>query len=182
MILKCPNCGEQYEIRSRGELEGFTMKCQSCGTEISAAENNLEIDEEKEVSAEDSILGEGGTVYVKEKNSFGCIWQILLSILIFALLVSTKPGKMKHVREIGLELMSDKMQSENSLTQGLAFLLGPTVMDLFLAGGLQIDDYVIFNVGRIKFQDIDKPVTIGVFNNVIPLTHLKKKDQHTSSE
>lgn len=39
MILKCPNCGEQYEIRSRGELEGFTMKCQSCGTEISAAEN-----------------------------------------------------------------------------------------------------------------------------------------------
>lgn len=174
MILKCPNCGEQYEIRSRGELEGFTMKCQSCGTEISAAENEdveiIPLSQAKE------------TVH---KSNHGCFWSFLIFILVLVVMALTKPEKSKHaekVREIGLELMSDKMQSENSLTQGLAFLLGPTVMDLFLAGGLQIDDYVIFNVGRIKFQDIDKPVTIGVFNNVIPLTHLKKKDQHTSSE
>jgi len=174
MILKCPNCGEQYEIRSRGELEGFTMKCQSCGTEISAAEN-----EDVEIillsQAKDTV----------HKSNHGCLWSFLIFILVLVVMALTKPEKSKHaekVREIGLELMSDEMQSENSLTQVFVFRLGQEVMDLFLAGGLQIDDYIIFNVGRIKFQDIDKPVTIGIFNNVIPLTHLKKKDQHTSSE
>jgi len=39
MILKCPNCGEQYELSSSGKIENFTMKCQSCGTVISSEEN-----------------------------------------------------------------------------------------------------------------------------------------------
>lgn len=37
--------------------------------------------------------------------------------------------------------------------------------------GLQIDDYVFFNVGRIKYEDTDKPVTIGVFNSVFTLAN-----------
>lgn len=170
MILKCPNCGEQYEIRSRGGLEDFTMKCQSCGTEISAAENE-----------EVEIITLSKAKETEKKSGHGCLWTFLIFILVLVVMALTKPDKSKHaekVRELGLELMNDKVQSQNNLTQGLAFLLGPTVMDLFLSGGLQIDDYVIFNVGRIKFQDIDKPVTVGVFNNVILLA--RPKDQDTT--
>lgn len=48
--------------------------------------------------------------------------------------------------------------------------------------GLQIDDYVFFNVGRIKYEDTDKPVTIGVFNSVFTLSNPKSHYKDNNNE
>ena len=175
MILKCPNCGEQYEISANGKIENFTMKCHSCGTTISSEEN-------EEIEVRRLNHNNESQIEKKDKSHSGCLWSFLTFIIIIIIMMFTRPDKPKHaekVRQIGMQLMNDKMEDEDGLTQGLAFLFGPYVMDRFIDMGLQIDDYYIFNVGRIKFQDIDKPVTIGVFNNVILLVNpdkIKEKD------
>lgn len=170
MILKCPNCGEQYELSSSGKIENFTMKCQSCGTVISSEEN-----EEVEVRR---LGADRETVIIKEKKSgSGCLWTFVVILILLGVMVVTRPEKARHaekIREIGTELINQKAAGQDKLTQGLAFLIGPSIIDLFLSSGLQIDDYIIFNVGRIKFNDIDRPVTIGVFNTVIPLVSREK--------
>ena len=163
MILKCPNCGEQYEIQSKGSLEGFTMKCQSCGTEITA---------EEEIKITPINPNNGWVTPPKKEKKSTWKWVLGIIVILIGVMALTCPGKEKHaekVKEFVLQAMNDKMDDENGLTQGLAFLFGPSLMDLFLAGGLQIDNYFIFNIGRIKYEDIDKPVTLGVFNNVILL-------------
>ena len=60
------------------------------------------------------------------------------------------------------------------MTQGLAIFFGPFIVDRFMDLGLQVDDYLIFNIGRIKFQDTNKPVSIGIFNNVFLLVEPKQ--------
>ena len=65
---------------------------------------------------------------------------------------------------------------------GLAFMFGPFVMDRFLDMGLQVDNYFIFNIGRLKFDDVDKTMTLGIFNNVIPLVYVEKHDEDLEEE
>lgn len=162
MILKCPHCGEQYEILSKGPLAGFTMKCHTCGTEISA-------------DADVRIMPLG-SAYVTAPQQQGKIsrWKWVLSILaiIVAIMMLTRPSKEKHaekVREIAMQVMNQNMLDKDGVTQDLAFLFGPWIMDRFMDVGLQIDDYFLFNVGRIKYEDLDWPITVGLFGNVIPL-------------
>ena len=162
MILKCPKCGEEYEVTSTGKIEHFNMKCQVCGTIIDSDEN-----EEVEVRR---INEKNETIIVKtEKSHSGCLWKIFIIFIIFAVLAITCPDKAKHaekIRSIGIEYINNEAGDENGFIQGLAFLVGPHIIDMALTGGLQIDNYIIFNIGRIKYQDINKPVTIGILNNV----------------
>lgn len=169
MILKCPNCGEQYEIQSKSSLDGFTMKCQSCGTEISA-------DEEIKITPLGGAYAPSVPQAKKEKSQ-RWKWVVSILVLLIAVMMFTRPSKEKHaekVREIAMQAINQNIQDDDRLTQGLAFLFGPWVMDRFMDMGLQIDDYFIFNIGRISYDDIDKPVTLGLFNNVILLVDKDK--------
>ena len=94
---------------------------------------------------------------------------LITMISVIAVLAITCPDKAKHaekIRSIGIEYINNKAGDEDGFTQGLAFLVGPHIIDMVLTGGLQIDNYIIFNIGRIKYDDINKPVTIGILNNV----------------
>ena len=160
MILRCPKCGEQYEIQSKSSLDGFTMKCQSCGTEISANE-------------EIKITPLGDAYAIPKKKRSSC-WKWALSIILVLIgtMMFTRPSKEKHaekIREFALLAMNQNIQDQDDTTQGLAFLFGPWFMDRIMDMGLQIDDYFLFNVGRIQYDDLDKTVTVGLFNNVILL-------------
>lgn len=95
-------------------------------------------------------------------------------------MIITCPTKEQHaekIRSFAIQKMNDKIQDEDGLTQGLAFLLGPYVVDKVLDYTLEVDNYFIFNVGRIKFDDVDKVATIGVFNNVILLANPSKDNE-----
>ena len=81
-----------------------------------------------------------------------------------------------------MEILSQKIGSEDDVKMGLAFFFGPFVMDRFLDMALQVDNYFIFNIGRLKFEDIDETLTIGIFNNVIPLVSVKKQNKQEEEE
>ena len=55
------------------------------------------------------------------------------------------------------------------------------VAHLALGICLEVDDYFFFNIGRIKIDDIDKPITLGLFNHVFILWN-PSQYQNTESE
>lgn len=90
-------------------------------------------------------------------------WLIVVGIILVA--VITKPDKAKHSEKLQGYFMEQASDSDNVLGSALTALLGPYVIDNILI----VDDYFVFNVGRIKYKDTDKAVTIGLFNTVMPL-------------
>ena len=169
MILKCPNCGEEYEVQANKELTGFTMKCATCGTEISTEDEVVKITHLKKNT---------GWIEPTKKPKSKWKWVVAIIVAILAVMVFTKPEKAKHVekvREMAMGVLSDKVSSnDDDLSEGLAMLFGPFVINQFLELGLQIDDYIFFNVGHFKYEDVDKTLTLGVFNCVFPLAKPNK--------
>ena len=167
MILQCPQCGEQYEISANRDINRFTMNCTKCGHTITM-EDEIKVTPlhviEKPIYDEEEEEG---------KKSSWWKWAAGIMLILLLALFFTRPAKARHdekIHEIVMAVLSKSIESENSLTQDLALLLGPFVIDRAIDLMVQIDDYYFFNIGRIKYDDVDKPITIGIFNNVIPLT------------
>lgn len=169
MILKCPNCGEEYDVQANKELTGFTMKCAACGTEISTQDEVVKITHLKK---------DTGWIEPPKKPKSKWKWVVAIIVAILAVMVFTKPEKAKHVekvREMAMGVISDNVgSSDDDYSEGLAMLFGPFVINQFLELGLQIDDYIFFNVGHIKYEDVDKTLTLGIFNCVFPLAKPNK--------
>lgn len=168
MILKCPNCGEQYEVKARGNLDGFTMECTSCGSLITA---------DDEVKITHLQNNTGWVTPIKKKSHSRWKWALTFFVLLIAVMALTKPSREKHeekCRELCMGAYTQQMGTDdNSL--GLAFLFGPYVMNQFMEIALKVDNYFIFNIGRVEFDDVEKTMTLGIFNNVIPLVSVDKE-------
>lgn len=160
MILKCPQCGEEYEVTSNNEkIENFNMKCQSCGARINSEEHE-EIEVRRLSEEKDYVT------IPNKKSSSGCLWAIVIIVVLIGVLAITKPDRTKHAEKIRTECMQYVTRGEDKMGERLTLLIAPTIIDLFLNGGLIIDDYLIFNVGRVKYQDVDRVLTVGALNNV----------------
>lgn len=169
MILKCPTCGEQYEVQANKELSDFTMKCATCGTEISEQDEIIKITRLKR-----DTEGIGPIIKTKLTWKWGMAFMVALLVVMFF----TKPKKAKHVKKVSettMGFLSDYAHSHNeAFSRGLDMLAFPIVIDLSLGLVLQIDDYIFFNVGHIG----DKTLTLGVFNCVFLLDDPKKEKEH----
>lgn len=169
MILKCPICGEQYEAQANKELSDFTMKCATCGSEISAQDEFVKITRLKR---------DTGWIKLTKKPKLTWKWVVAIMVALLAVMFFTKPKKAKHVkkvRETTIGFLSDYAYPHNeAFSRGLDMLAFPFVIDLSLELVLQIDDYIFFNVGHID----DKTLTLGVFNCVFLLDNPKKEKKH----
>ncbi len=163
MILRCPNCGEQYDVQANKELIGFSMACANCG-------NTITTNDEIKVTV---IHNDSTNITPTKKRKSLWKWVAAIIVIVLVIMVFTKPEKTKHVekvREMAMGVVNERVSYDgDEMSKGLAMLFGPFVINQFLEMGLQVNDYVLFNVGRIKFGKIEKPITIGVLNCVITL-------------
>ena len=163
MILKCPQCGEEYEVSSNnGKVENFTMKCHSCGARINSDEN-------EEIEVRRLSTGMEPIAVTKKKSKSGCLWTFVVFVVLIGVLAISKPDKSKHAEKIhswGIQYLHEETKDDAGLLKDLALLFGPALMDIAIDNVLIVDDYIIFNVGKIKYEEIDKTITIGVLNNV----------------
>lgn len=171
MIVQCPNCKSQYDVQTNGSYDGITIRCGVCGAEINTNQQIV-------ITPLDNSYG--GYAPQRRKNNSKGLWFLLIAVIIAGVMIMTCPSKEQHaekIRSFAMQKMNDEIQDKDGLTQGLAILLGPFVVDKVLDYTLEVDNYFIFNVGRIKFDDVDKVVTIGVFNNVILLAKPSKDNE-----
>ena len=160
MILKCPNCGDQYEVQAKGSLDGFTMTCPSCGTDISTAD-------EIKISP---VVNKGGDVYVNKKSNFGCFWKFFIVIaVLLGIMATTVPDKEKHFNKLS-SFVAEKSKRDNPGVSVLEHAMNVGFANFAIGLGLEVDDYFFFNVGKIKVGGIHKTISIGFLNHVFVLS------------
>lgn len=169
MILKCPNCGCQYEIQSSSEIKNFTMKCTSCGFYL---------------STENAIAGDFiplARLEGRPKSHSKWKWVVCAVILLLGLMAFTRPNKTAHtekIRELVLDEMCQRTDMGSLIAQGVTAIFGSDYIDGFIDMALHVDDYFVVNIGRIKYGDVNRIVSMGVFNRVFLLVEadeLKKE-------
>ena len=159
MILKCPHCGCEYDIRFASEIKNFSMKCTSCGSYIST-----------ENAVVDSIPY--ARVASKTKTHSKWRWALVIIALLLGVMAFTRPKKSDHtekIRELVVGEMCKGSDVGSLIAQGVTALFGSDLIDGFIDIALHIDDYFFFNLGRIQYQDVDKVVSIGVLDRVFLL-------------
>lgn len=105
-----------------------------------------------------------------------------LVIILFAigsivgLMISTCPNEEKHmdkvINEIGRIAFSKIDERETSIHGYVESAIVESNQEsarLLIGNRLKVDDYVLFNIGRISFEDRGIDVTVGVFNHVFIL-------------
>lgn len=55
------------------------------------------------------------------------------------------------------------------IAQGVTSIFGSDYIDGFIDMALHVDDYFVVNIGRIKYGDVNRIVSMGVFNRVFLL-------------
>lgn len=108
MILKCPNCGDEYEVQAKGNLDRFTMTCPTCGTDIT-------IYDEIKINA---VVNKDGVGYVKKEDSHsGRSWKFIVAlIVIMGLLAISVPEKSKHFDKLS-EFVIKRTKDNSSMDQ-----------------------------------------------------------------
>lgn len=160
MTLKCPRCGCEYDIQSTSEIKHFNMKCTSCGSYIST----------ENVFFDDSIPY--ARVADRPKTHSKWRWTPVIVALVLGVMAFTRPKKAEHtakVRELVYEEICKGDDAGSLIAQGVTVFFGSALVDGFIDMALHVDDYFFFNIGRIKYQDVDKVVSVGVFNSVFLL-------------
>lgn len=112
------------------------------------------------------------------------LWICVILLLLFGVMFFTRPEKAKHeekIRELAIDVVNQKMEDQNVITKSITKIFGPFLVDKAVDLFFEVDDYYIFNLGRIKYQDTDQPITIGLFNHAFALaskeTVIKKLDE-----
>lgn len=86
----------------------------------------------------------------------------LLSLVIISA-VLTNPKKENHLDKVFNEFIVNK--NELAKTKGFELMVLPFAKNAF-GEILSVDNYVLFSIGKIKFNGINEKISIGVFGNV----------------
>ena len=86
----------------------------------------------------------------------------LLSLVIITAVI-TNPKKENHLDKVFNEFIVNK--NELARTNGFELMALPFAKNAF-GEILSVDNYVLFSIGKIKFNGINEKISIGAFGNV----------------
>ena len=116
------------------------------------------------------------------------ILSMFVFILIILMFIVTCPDKQKHQEVIKASLAErlDVNPSDQSPSASLFSLLGSVIttniIDVFLSSELRVDNYFLFSLGVISWQDEEKTVSLGVLNHVFTFFSDKEKKELRNME
>lgn len=145
----CPNCH-----RPVNETSAY---CPHCGTRL---------EEDADEYVEEELPTPRGSSNVSKR----IMWTVISVALIVTLVLSC-PDKKDHVEALNSvvtsyldkKIYTDKdADGWTKLGQGVASLVMPHVLN----SALEVDNYILFSVGKIKYDGEEKTVSIGVLGHV----------------
>jgi len=129
------------------------------------------------------IIMENNLNYSKKKNNIGVIF-LIISCCFIIILVVTNPDEELHREKVKKYLYSemnfeknllDDMNNDNeweSLGSALGLSLGLSLTDKIVENIVIIDNYVLFSITKIRFDQKEKIIGIGILGNVVFLRKL----------
>ena len=142
-LITCPECGK--------EISDCASACPHCGKPM--MQYYVEPAKEK-------------------RGGHGCLWTVLVVVLVLGFLALTCPDKNAHRERISSEvsslIMSETNKESNAFAQLIVSAVAGPVVDHMLNEMLVVDSYGIFSLGRFKNIDNgeDRIVSLGIANYV----------------
>lgn len=103
-----------------------------------------------------------------KRGRHGLIWGLSILALLVVMAV-TCPDKDKHTKAVADSLsviFNDHVDADSDDWDMLGAMLGNKLVSALLQNNMYVDNYVIFNIGRLSFNGEDKAVSVGMFNHV----------------
>lgn len=100
-------------------------------------------------------------------------------LLILAMAV-TCPDKKRHsetVSDLAAVILNDAASSDETGFASLGAMIGNKLMGAYIENNLYVDNYILFNIGKLEFKGESKVVSVGAFNHVFTMSRnqLRKK-------
>ena len=98
----------------------------------------------------------------------GLIWGLGILALLVVMAV-TCPDKDKHVKSVTDSLsviLNDQASGQEDDWEMLGAMLGNKVIGAVIQNNLYVDNYILFNIGRLSYDGEEKIVSVGAFNHV----------------
>ena len=115
----------------------------------------------------------------KKKSNKGMIVAMAILIVIVLFAIITCPKKEQHVTALSdlvSEVFSQELlQGDNSDMAGLGMLLGNALITPVIKSAIQVDDYVLFSVGKLPQQGEEKTISVGAFGHVFTISREQLK-------
>lgn len=114
-----------------------------------------------------------------KKRALGIISFFTLLSLIVVMAV-TCPDKKKHseaVSELASVILNDAASGDDSGFAILGAMIGNKLIGAFIDNNLYVDNYILFNVGKLEYNGESNVVSVGAFNHVFTQSRdqLRKK-------
>lgn len=99
----------------------------------------------------------------------------LVALLVILLLVKNCPEKQAHSDQLTATLTNylDERLGEyeqiNTFAQNLGTKLGSLVIEKAVDRRMTVTSFFLFNIAYIKWEEKQIPVSVGVFNQIIPM-------------
>jgi len=123
----------------------------------------------------------------RERKSHGCLWTLLVLVLLGALMVYSCPNKQKHSEKLATVIsdgVSEAVEKTNSTAAndivGKAFdmvggNLRKMVIETLADQFLEVDDHKLCSVGKIHYDGEDHIVSVGLLGYVFTVDKAKIK-------
>jgi hypothetical protein len=124
---------------------------------------------------------------VKSKTRWGLIIAVIIIIGLLVAMVLTCPKKEQHVNVLTEKLnyiLSDTVDSEDDF-KILGAMLGSAIAKQVLNMYLNVDDHVLFSVGRLEYKGENNIMSIGAFGHIFTISNeeLKRRvEQNNDSQ
>lgn len=118
----------------------------------------------------DSFLDDRAVSKKKAKRSCWIVIAVLVALVVTAAL--TCPDRKQHVQVISdrLSVLYEGAEYDDDGSGVFGALLGGLLLSATIESMITVDDYFVFNVGKVTYEGEDRVMSIGAFGHVFALS------------
>ncbi|MDO5523217.1 MAG: hypothetical protein Q4G48_04135 [Bacteroidia bacterium] len=115
----------------------------------------------------------------RKRNKSGCVFFILLAIIVLAVAIFTNPDAQAHKEALKAKsnaIMDEIVAERNDALSATAWqLAGTRLLNEFIETNLTVDNYYLFSVPKVNWDGKSYPVGVGAFGYVYITNELNKE-------
>lgn len=162
-IIKCSECGHL--------IPAGHPTCPNCGAQAPAVVEEVVSGRSGRPAADAAPATPRGEQPPASPRRFRISAGAVILVLVLLFLVFTRPSQQKHEQVIEELINGSVSEMRQSLGMGTGFdaignLVADEITKMFMGRKFDVDNYLLFSIGKIHMDNDDHVVTFGIANHV----------------